>query len=41
MSAVVGKNASHVLRDQVLQHQGHRLLQLGVALFLFTSFECR
>ena len=24
---------------RLLSHQGHRLLQLGVALFLFTSFE--
>lgn len=23
----------------LLQRQGHRLLQIGVALFLFTSFE--
>jgi (hydroxyamino)benzene mutase len=34
MSAVVETGASSLLR-----HQGHRLLQLGVALFLFTSFE--
>ena len=34
MSTVVDTGASRRLR-----HQGHRLLQLGVALFLFTSFE--
>jgi hydroxylaminobenzene mutase len=34
MSAVADTRASVLLR-----HQGHRLLQLGVALFLFTSFE--
>jgi hydroxylaminobenzene mutase len=34
MSAVVDTGAANLLR-----HQGHRLLQLGVALFLFTSFE--
>ena len=34
MSAVVDTSAPHQLR-----HQGHRLLQLGVTLFLFTSFE--
>jgi hydroxylaminobenzene mutase len=34
MSAVVDSGVSGQLR-----RQGHRLLQLGVALFLFTSFE--
>ena len=34
MSAVVDTRAPHQLR-----HQGHLLLQLGVTLFLFTSFE--
>jgi len=34
MSAAADPRASHLLR-----HQSHRLLQLGVALFLFTSFE--
>jgi len=34
MNTAVGTGAS-----RLLQRQGHRLLQLGVALFLFTSFE--
>ena len=33
------RHAEADTRSQLLARQGHRLLQLGVALFLFTSFE--
>jgi hydroxylaminobenzene mutase len=41
LEAVLSRPAPepHMNASNVALHQGHRLLQIGVALFLFTSFE--